>query len=246
MKVDEARFCAGYVLRGVEEDMLISDTPNYYGIVLDAKQDIVSSVVVYISQKHVFQVYDDVSCQSKYTYDMVLTEPYYNVFYSVGEAGIQKQQMVSRDLICDWYYKSHICVESQYYDLMRVPLNLLSVRAANEMYRSLSWQSFLIQPGLMVTISIRNSDIRYVPKSCEVDGYVVETRKLEDYVNVNLSESVYDVSYKSAATGWRTKVESVEEYLIVKDYLSFSRANLNRMSLSEWMSYVRDMDVVLT
>lgn len=245
MTLKEARDYAGYVLRGIEKDDLVYDIPQYVGTKVGTGQKDVPFVLVYVPENHVFCVYDDAVNQSKCSYEMVLVDAVYNVYYPVDDNTFRRQREVSRDLILKWYYRFKLTRTPFSYDLMCVPLNLLGTQMTDCMYRSLSWWSFVIQPGLMITISIRNSDVRFVPKMYEVDGCLLESRKLENYVNINLSEDVYSVSYKSAATAWRTKVESVGRHLLMEDYYSMVRAKLNKMSLDEWMSYIHGIDVEL-
>lgn len=243
--LNEVRYGSGYVLRGVQHVDLNWVITGHYQIPLPVPDEHIKDTKIFIPARHVWAIQADPENHAAVTYDAVLMEKEYKLYYVECDTGMEKQVMVNRDMICDWYYSKHISLTPHYYDLMRVPVSLLGCMFEDSVFRSLTWRSFIIRPKTMITMEVLNSDIRYVPKCKRLeDGSLQPLSELEDYVNIDLSLPQYQVSYKSKETGWRTKYESVLRQIIMDDYLQSVQAKMNHMSYEEWIRYKQSCHMV--
>lgn len=241
-KLDDIRYRTGYVLRNVDGADFVVAPSKYKGISINSVQKNVNNAVIYVPDKCVCVVHPDVQNQAWVAYDVVLMDEFYNVYYKIDGDVREHVKSVSRDLIIKWYYLSRISESVYYYDMMRVPRNTLGLLNVGDMWQQVSWKSSIIRPGVMVTLTVNKSDIRYVPKIEWLnDVSVIETNELEDYVNINLPEEAYMVDYKDAKTHWKMKHVDILRPIIMDDYLTSVQARVNNMAAEKWLIHKREL-----
>lgn len=233
---DILRYQYGYVLKGLSESEFVQLGNERVELELYVGEYGIQKAKFFIKADCMIPCYENVKKPNELTYDCVLFDEIYKLYY-VDTNGVEHSCLVYRDILCEWYYRIWQNRSCYTYDFMRVSRSLLGPRQEGHITRTLSWQSSLLHPGLMISIDVLQSDIRYVPV-CHTrpDLWIDETSECEPYVNINCSVNQCIVHYKSKETGWRMKTECVDVDKVRKDFLESMRAEFNHQSVQDWIT----------
>lgn len=232
------------VLSGLLKKDLLRESYGYYRIMLPAVPEYVTNMDAlwfFVPQDDVHMVYKNPRYSVDLTYEAMLYDKEYTLYF-ITASGLEGHCRIHKDVLCNLYYHAF---PERFQDnrgstlLFGVDKSCMSNYRVGYPYREISMFSGLICPKDFIRFFVSETDVQWVPERSLLNANeYAEGSVLEPFVDIKLSDSVYQVTYKNANTHWKEQVVPVSRDLLVQDHMTVLRAMAAGVSVDvyrEWL-----------